>query len=385
MLRGRNNCVRYPVRGSWEPMARSQPLVAAGALLVLACQRGPYTAPLSHDAYVWQRYWSAPLAAGVAHPPREIARLRVLAREVPGSSGRRETIAVDTAALVRSDREVVAVMRIHDVPRLDAVSIAPLLGIVRAWTVAGVRVRGIEIDHDCPTSHLSGYARWLARERATAPGLGFSITALPTWTNSPDLPRLLDHVDFAVLQVHAIQAPSLFDPVRARRLLSAWADRTRRPFRVALPTYQARLATGEELSVDPATLAAFLEDLSSHPLPWLSGVSWFRLGHAADPHAFSPTTLSALARGERPATPAITARLRAVVPGSHDIALENPGPFDAVAPATLRFSGHLEHLEGVRGYLPRGSALHTRNPILVRAGESVVVGFALGKELALAP
>ncbi|MDA4569495.1 DUF3142 domain-containing protein, partial [Escherichia coli] len=60
------------------------------------------------------------------------------------------------------------------------------------------------------------------------PGTPLSITALPTWLNSPDLDALLKVPDESVLQVHAVLNPTqgLFDAKRAQAWISAFAGRT---------------------------------------------------------------------------------------------------------------------------------------------------------------
>ncbi|HLL45983.1 MAG TPA: hypothetical protein VK399_04720, partial [Longimicrobiaceae bacterium] len=70
--------------------------------------------------------------------------------------------------------------------------------------------------------------------------------------------------------------------------------------------------------------------------------------------------------------------------GTLDIVIENTGRVDAPAPARLNLSGNLEVLDGVGGYVPRGTSLVARTPPRLRAGERRVIGFVRGSEVAIA-
>lgn len=349
--------------------------------LGLACSRGT-PAPLTHEAYVWQRDWSPELSDALTRAPAEFGALRVLARERSGPGRTPVDVAVDVDALVRAGREVVAVLRVDGTAPLDGISLEEVAAHARAWKARGVRVRGIEVDHDCATSALAGYADWLERERALVPDLKLSITALPTWAASPDVERLASIPDDVVLQVHAVRAPTLFTPEEARGFVESWAEATGRAFRVALPTYRVRLRDGTRLSAEPRDVARFVGLLRERPVRGVTGVIWFRLGHRGDPDAWSPSTLEAVVRGE-PLTPSLTPRLVDVGGGTRDIVIENTGRVDADAPARLTLSGNLEVLDGVGGYAPHGTSLVARTPPRLRAGEHRVVGFVRGTEVSL--
>ncbi|MFP2909066.1 DUF3142 domain-containing protein [Pyxidicoccus sp. 3LFB2] len=198
---------------SGPPRLRRPQAWVWGVLLVLglACSR-ERPLPLTHEAYVWQRDWSPELSRALGEVPAELGALRVLARERSGPSRTPVDVAVDVGALARSGREVVAVMRVDGTAPLDGISLQEVALHARAWKARGVRVRGIEVDHDCATAALAGYADWLKRERASIEDLQLSITALPTWASSPDMERLTSIPDDVVLQVHAVRAPTLFTP-----------------------------------------------------------------------------------------------------------------------------------------------------------------------------
>ncbi|XXF79653.1 DUF3142 domain-containing protein [Myxococcaceae bacterium GXIMD 01537] len=358
-----------------------------GLLLVLAgaCTREtPPPRALPHEAYVWQRDWSPELSQAIAEAPEELGALRVLARERSGPERTPVDVAVDTAALARSGREVVAVMRVDGTAPLTGISLQEVITHARSWRAQGVRVRGVELDHDCATASLAGYADWLERERAALGDLALTLTALPAWSTSPALARLAALPDGLVLQVHAVRAPSLFTPEEARGFVESWSRATSgRPFLVALPTYRVRLRDGTRLSAEPREVARFLADLRARPVDGVAGVLWFRLGHRGDPEAWSLPTLGAVLRGESLA-PSLVSRLVDAGGGTLDIVIENTGRVDAEAPGQLSFSGNLEVLEGVGGYAPRGASLVARMPPRLRAGERRVIGFVRGTEVTLA-
>ncbi|MFY0577454.1 DUF3142 domain-containing protein [Cystobacter fuscus] len=230
-------------------------------------------------------------------------------------------------------------------------------------------MRGIEVDHDCATAALAGYADWLERERAALEGeLSLSITALPTWSGSPALPRLASLPDHVVLQVHAVRAPTLFTAGQARGFVEAWARVTDRPFQVALPTYRVRLRDGTPLSAEPREVARFLAALRERPVAGVSGLVWFRLGHRGDAEAWSLPTLTAVVRGE-PLVPRFLPRLVDAGGGTLDIVLENTGHVDAEAPTrlSLRQARGARRRGGLRraGHLTRGA--HASPPARWRA------------------
>ena len=368
------------------PRQRGPQTWAWGLLLALglACSRES-PPPLTYEAYVWQRDWSPELSRALPEAPAELGVLRVLARERSGPRRAPVDMAVDVEALARSGREVVAVMRVDGTAPLDGISLQEVALHARAWKARGVRVRGIEVDHDCATAALAGYADWLVRERAALEDLTLSITALPTWASSPDVERLASIPDDIVLQVHAVRAPTLFTPEEARGFVEAWSKATRathRAFRVALPTYRVRLRDGTRLSAEPRDVSRFLALLREHPVRGVKGVIWFRLGHRGDPDAWSLPTLAAVVRGE-PLEARLTSRLVDAGGGTRDIVIENSGRVDADAPARLTLSGNLEALDGVGGYAPHGASLVARTPPRLRAGERRIVGFVRGTEVAL--
>ncbi|RJS22626.1 DUF3142 domain-containing protein [Corallococcus sp. H22C18031201] len=349
--------------------------------LGLACSR-ERPRPLVHDAYVWQREWSSELSEAVREAPAQLSALRVLAREFSGPERVPVDVPVDVEALARGGREVVAVMRVDGTAPLDGLSLEEVAARARDWRARGVRVGGVEVDHDCATASLGAYADWLERERATLEGLRLSITALPTWASSPHVARLVSLPDEVVLQVHAVRAPTLFTPEQARAFAESWAKATHHPFRLALPTYRARLRDGTRLGVEPRDVGRFLTALREDPVEGVEGIVWFRLGSRGDLDAWSPATLAAVLTGGA-LEPRLASQLVDAGHGTRDIVIENTGLVDADAPSRLSLSGNIEVLEGVAGYATQGTSLVARTPPRLRVGERRIVGFVRGTEVSL--
>ena len=249
---------------------------------------------LAHEAYVWQRAWTGAVRSAVANAQPELAGLRVLALEI-GKDGTARAPAVSADALARASRPITAVVRVDGARVPAEVSLAPALGAIERWRAAGIPVAGVEIDHDCATAALADYAAWLRAHRPE--GLRLSITALPTWAGAPPaLRELVAAVDEVVLQVHAVRAPDIFDPVAARRWVERFAAAAPGArLRVALPTYKVALG-----AADPDEVAAFLRALERDPVPGVAGIVWFRLPVATDRTAWSASVLTAVIQPEPP-------------------------------------------------------------------------------------
>lgn len=338
-------------------MRRALFLILAVAIALCACRRA--AEPLRHEAYVWQRLWTADVAAAMTNAGTTFSAYRVLAAE-SNRSGALVAIVPDLAALAAGAWPVTAVVRVNgsDPPPDAAALIARSEAIVREWRAAGVHLAGIEIDHDCATSRLAEYAGVLAALRAALPrDLTLSITALPAWLDSPALPALLAAADESVLQVRAVQSPSagLFDSAAARRWIAAYAAKSTRPFHVALPAYGVRApfdANGRAAAVEgeaprdleagdvpvlrvaPDQVAQVVRVLERDRPAALAGIVWFRLPLADDRRAWSLTTLRAVIAGES-LRPVVKVTFDAAENGAHDLVLANVGDVDAHAPARI--------------------------------------------------
>lgn len=334
-------------------------------LLLAGCRPSPPPVTYNHAAYVWQRQWNADLVEALAASRASLTELRVLALERdPG--GRWVAAAPDLAALAADGRPVVLVVRIDGFrpPAVaEAAAIAErLTERAAAWRAAGVRLVGLELDHDCARARLPEYVRLLDALKPALPALSLSITALPDWTGAPGWAELLATVDHAVLQVHAVDRPErgIFEAERAEAQARTYAAQAGgRPWRLALPVYGLALRTERdgrvsgieaerprgaspaggwhEWQADPVAVAGLLKRLQAEPPAGLAGILWFRLPRAGDRRAWSWTTLEAVIGGrslhyvfEVAATPTSA--------GAYDLTIVNHGTLDA-EPPIVRIDG----------------------------------------------
>ncbi|SIQ56612.1 DUF3142 domain-containing protein [Aquipseudomonas alcaligenes] len=281
------------------------------------------SAPLDQQLYIWQRQWRPAHAEALAQSRADFSTLRVLALQAQPQAGWSRA-RIDAELLRRDARPLIAVVRLDgQLPQLDPAEIArQLTALVRDWQAAGLRLTGLEIDHDCATSRLPAYTELLREVRRQLPAeLRLSITALPAWLASPALEELLASVDSSVLQVHAVNDPQqgLFDPEQALDWAQRYGELSHKPFHLALPAYGVALtASGQvesevilrqggprrELRAEPQQVAALLEELQDAAPARLAGIIWFRLPLAGDRRAWPMNTLLAVVRGQA-LTPAL--------------------------------------------------------------------------------
>ncbi|MBO9827955.1 DUF3142 domain-containing protein [Xanthomonas sp. A2111] len=383
-----------------------------GLSLLLGGCAASAPAPLEQQVYVWQRQWNGAHAAALAQTRADFAALRVLALQAHPRAGWGRA-AVELRQLAADGRPVIAVVRLDgQLPALDAARIdTEVLQLVRRWRAAGVALRGVEIDHDCATARLPAYAALLRQLRGALPAeLALSITALPAWLDSPALAPLLRTVDSSVLQVHAVDAPAagLFDPVQARRWADRYAQRSAKPFWLALPAYgvalvdsadadadprpliesEAPLAapgTRHELRVSPQQLAAFVEALRAHRPPHLAGIVWFRLPLPGDRRAWPLATLQAVVHA-RPLQAAVQVQASGAGP-VYDLTLANNGNAAAAPPQRVVLRGSAceagdalgEYRLRLTAQAPRFDRTTTSSPLA--AGERRALGWVRCRSL----
>lgn len=313
--------------------------------------------PLSQQAYVWQRFWTAAVSEAARSAPVQISAWRVLVAQAD-ATGEWRQFTPDLGALRARDRSLLAVIRIDgqrptfDLERLDSRILDRLRGEpAGTWS-------GLEIDYDCPTRALLEYSRLLRRLRTALPsGVSLSITALPAWMSSDRLQDVLRATDSSVLQVHSVMDPhrGLFDPQRASEWIERFARRTSRPFYVALPDYGSRVAwdarghliavtsenidftpdgPGLELQADPLTVSNFYALLRRRHPAMLRGVVWFRLPVAGDQRVWSAQTWQRVMSGE-PLVPHLTPRTSQDASGALQVRLVNDGSVDAELPRVV--------------------------------------------------
>jgi len=340
--------------------------------MAMSCSRPSVT--LTHDAYIWQREWTPALTQAMHASAGDIRAWRVLAAQTD-AGGRLQLFHPDRAALQASGKPVVLVVRIDG--QLAQWNEAQLLSdteaLWRDWQANGLHITALEIDHDCGTARLSAYAHYLAALRPLLRGASLSITALPAWLHAAALDDVLAQVDESVLQVHAVRDPhaGLFDGELARQWAEAYAQRSDKPFRIALPTYgsrvswdaQGRLASvqsesvaldsgddSRELLATPQQVAAFLAQLRRDPPANLAGIAWFRLPTAQDDRAWTLPTWLAVIRQQPLGNELVAVAQASTTPGMLDLLLRNPGELDAPLPGRVTLPSSCTLADGINGY-----------------------------------
>ncbi|MDR1076221.1 MAG: DUF3142 domain-containing protein [Xanthomonadaceae bacterium] len=371
--------------------------------VLCACVREP--ARLDHDAYIWQRVWTPALNDALRQGTADIRQWRVLAAQT-GADGALLRFVPDWEALAASGRPVIVVARIDGQLRQwdeDAL-LAEVLDLWRDWQGHRPLVAGLEIDHDCGTARLPVYAHFLRRLKSELDAdTELSITVLPAWLDSPALENVLAAVDQSVLQVHAVRDPraGLFDGGNARRWVEAYARRSDKPFRVALPNYASRAswdaegqladveseaatlggqADARELWSQPRQIAEFLSILHADPPRHLRGIAWFRLPTGNDRRAWSVATWLAVIRGQPMRDNVALDFRQSDTAGMRDLVLTNAGENDAMLPERIGLPAACTLADGIQGYALRREAdalsLRRQQPGLLRPGQSRQVGWA---------
>ncbi|MET1078604.1 MAG: DUF3142 domain-containing protein [Pseudomonas sp.] len=369
---------------------------------LMACEAGPAPSALDQQLYIWQRQWRPSHGEALAASRADFSTLRVLALQAqPGEGWTRARI--DPRLLTQDGRPLIAVVRLDgQLPQLDIPTIRREIGqLLRDWQALGLKPVGLEIDHDCASARLAGYAELLMQLRQDLPdGLRLSITALPAWLASPALEAVLQQVDSSVLQVHAVTAPSrgLFDGPQAEAWARAYARRSAKPFYLALPAYGMALldsadgaprvesevplnsvAARQELHADPRQVAELIQRLRAASPPGLSGLVWFRLPLAGDRRAWAMRTLLAVVRGQ-PLDSALTLQARSQG-HLHELQLSNLGTLAEALPPRLEISARgCEAADAVGAYrvtLTASGLLYQRQaPAQLAAGRSQALGWA---------
>jgi hypothetical protein len=334
---------------------------------------------------------------------------RVLAAEM-GADNRWTDITPDWTVLAAQKRPPFMVIRINGQLNdlQETASIARIAALINRWQQAGVSIAGVEIDHDCATARLPAYVHFLtALRKQLPPATPLSITALPTWLESPVLDSLLAVPDEAVLQVHAVLNPrqGLFDAKLAQGWLTAFAEHTNHPWRVALPTYGTRVAwdangniadieserpmlasagsaAANELVAKPEAIAAFVSQIETDRPRGMAGIVWFRLPTTDDARAWSlPTWRAILARQPLSAGMEVLAQADANQANAalRNVILVNSGNTDAALPWSIRLDKACRSGDGINGYAletdSQGQYLRRTQDGLLRAGRQRNIGW----------
>ncbi|APC16787.1 hypothetical protein BLL42_13990 [Pseudomonas frederiksbergensis] len=341
------------------------------AVLLNGCQQQD-APPLDQQLYVWQRQWTDAHDDALAQSRGDFSTLRVLALQTYPQAGWRRA-RINPALLKNDGRPLIAVIRLDgQLKTLDQTeTTVQIQRVVADWQAQGLMLAGVEIDHDAGTARLPAYREFLAGLRNVLPAtLKLSITALPAWLDSPELPALLTVVDSSVLQVHAVSSPErgLFDPAQAKQWAGRWSRITAKPFYLALPAYGIALLPGDsgapmvesevpiehvgqrrELLADPLQLSKLASQLRAEPPPHLAGLIWFRLPLKGDRRAWSLATLRAVARGDR-----LASQLKLNLSsndGLYDIRVSNRGNLDGGLPERVTLAvTQCDAVDAVNGY-----------------------------------
>jgi hypothetical protein len=340
-------------------------------ILLVGCKQQD-APPLDQQLYIWQRQWTPAHEAALRDSRQDFSTLRVLALQAFPNAGWSRA-RIDAPLLKADGRPLIAVIRLDgQLKSLDQEQVtAQILQVLADWQAQGLTLSGVEIDHDAGNARLPAYAEFLKHLRVALPtDIPLSITALPAWLDSSQLPVLLQTVDSSVLQVHAVSDPrrGLFDSDQASKWAKAWARITDKPFYLALPAYgvallpddggapvvesEVQLERGgerQELLADPLQLSQLGKTLRADPPAHLTGLIWFRLPLANDRRAWSLTTLRAVARGDH-----LSSRLGVTLSehdGLYDIKLDNPGNLDSAWPARITLKAQsCEGADALAGY-----------------------------------
>lgn len=354
-------------------------LVALGVVAAIAMTPSVKALPpLEHDAYIWQRSWRAPLLDSIAANKDLVRSWRILAAHV-SPAGALVPVTVQAKALEESGRPLIMVVRIDgQLANFDQVRLLDqILTLHQRWRDHGIRIAGLEIDHDCGTAKLPGYAKFLTQLRDRLDrGIQLSITALPAWNVSPFLGDVLGAVDESVLQVHSVQHPvgGLFSPIQAAKWISEYAKKSPTAFRVALPTYGSRVglddsgnvtfveselafgrgsASAQELIVAPESVRQLILAVNGNRPKNLLGYAWFRLPTDADQRAWSIATWRAVVQ-DKPLTQAARIVARPTSdPKLFDLFVKNTGDTDVSPPARILLASNCNDADGVSGYEAR--------------------------------
>jgi hypothetical protein len=383
-------------------------------------------APLSQDAYVWQRAWTPAVRAAVGAAASHFRRLVILTAEISlRGDGKVTEVRPDYAGIGGSVRDIGLAIRIGPLPATASTAMDPgsaqtmLIRDTAARAVeqarrAGLEVSEVQIDFDCAESKLAGYLNWVEAVKPAVSPATVVITALPSWLKHREFADLAREAGSFVLQVHSLHKPAgpdaamnLCDTDEAKSAV-AEAGKIGVPFRVAVPTYSylagfspdgkllGLSAEGPEpawpsgtilrvMRSDPDSLADLVRQWSSSPPPAMTGLIWYRLPISGERMNWRATTLDAVMAGRDP-----KAQMVPVVshpkPGLLDVYLRNDGDADGTlqCSVTVAWDGaDLVAAEGIGGFehldAPAGGVTFRASDIPVgrwiAPGEQIQVGW----------
>jgi hypothetical protein len=411
-------------------------LLFAAASAVVAWWLGAFatartTGPLRHEVYVWQRAWTKPVREAVAHHGTNFARIVPLKAEISWKNTRPILTRVPADYQTLNSLAGTFWNPAHRVPAIGiALRIGPYSGVfdtndsitqfiadVAELLVAEARsnhvdLSELQIDFDAAQSKLDGYRVWVEAIQQRVAPLPVTITALPSWLNSPAFKRLAAVTPNYVLQVHSVERPRSFDapftlcdPRAARRAVER-AGRIGVPFRVALPTYGYLLAfdpTGKfiglaaegprpnwptnallrEVGSDPLELSALVQQWTANRPAAMRGIIWYRLPTIVDNFNWRWPTLGAIV-ASRSLQEKLRIEPRRVEAGLTEVILVNEGDLDISSrlavevrwtDARLIASDALRDFELADRRTSAARFQTQSQPVRLRAGDQLTLGW----------
>jgi len=310
--------------------------IRVACIIIFSVILGCAEAAMEQQAYVWQRSWTPRVEKAIEQHAELLGGLTVLCSEVSFSDGKPRSIQVSPHwdLLKSSGLPISLAIRAGSYSGsfdAEAPMTRVLLGevsqMLAAARVAGLEPTAVEIDFDCATQRLEGYAEWLRLIRTRLDDVALSITTLPTWMSRPEaFGQLVARTDHFVLQVHSIQRADSIDSEAMLchpTLTKKWTEQAAgfgKPYHVALPTYAYRLAydeSGELVEVagenalpiqnpawryrviraEPKEMSSLVREFEKERPEDCLGVIWYRLPIGEERHNWDALTWRAVMAG----------------------------------------------------------------------------------------
>jgi hypothetical protein len=343
--------------------------VAAGLILALAgCHREtPQPGPLRERGYLWQRDWTPAVAEGFREAEKRMDGVVVLGAEISWAGGQAHTVRTNIEWERLRGQSVALAVRVTPFGGPFAESAGPYSEIaaqvrelLKEAAAHGVQPAEMQIDFDCASRKLAGYALWVRALRAVTAPVPLVITALPAWLDEPDFPALAREANYYVLQVHSVPTLAesgramLCDPALARKWVGE-AGRLGIPFSVSLPAYwcvagydgNGKLLGVAMDSVQPAwppgtstlefaanadDIAALVADWRRSRPPAMRDLLWYRVPVPTDQRNWRWPTLAAVMAGRKPQH-----RLDVLTDGTNpvDLSIVNRGEAEERTPCAV--------------------------------------------------
>lgn len=376
-------------------------------------------AALSHDVYVWQRSWNAPVKTAVLSHGTNFGTVVALAAEVTWKNKQPQVArpALPYETLRAGSRRVGLALRIgpsagpFSTNDPTAKALAGLAhSIVSEARSNGIEIAELQLDFDCAESRLDGYRLWVEAVKLRIAPTALIITALPAWLRQPSFSNLVAASDGFILQVHSLERPKNFnapftlcDPASARSAAEK-ASRANVPFRVALPTYGYYVAFDQnhsfiglaadgpsikwpagtrirEVRTNPEEMARLVSFWTTNQPKNMRGVIWYRLPIESEILNWRFSTLGVVMACRVPQAD-LRVESRSSEPELAEIFLRNAGSadFSGNARVTVRIPrGQVRSSDAVGGFdleKTGGQSFLLRSAqLFLRAGEEREIGW----------